>query len=296
MNGVSWGVRALDALTQGKGIYPSLYLLYSDAGAGKTTLTSYVPIARIAKQLTDVLGKLPDNARFIVMDGDGGFDLDRARQVWELNGLDPDEVEKRLLSVVFTTFAEQHDFICGRRRKGEEEEEAGAERTEEMEEVVKRVIDAGGLEAYLEKNDLRPLLVTLDPAVAIYRQMLLRTPAERRGLFLQEYGGKLDLQLSRLRRLSVVFNIPAFVTSWTKSPLAEAMKKMSERRGEPVVEYPVPFIGGRSFDFLPKHIWEIRMPREAVPERVLWVYKSKICRKGTTAMFRLCDAGIEEIR
>jgi RecA/RadA recombinase len=312
---LSWGVEELDRLTGAGIISRCLYLLYGETGVGKTTLSTYQPICRSALKLKETLGEIPEKVRWIVMDGDGGFDLDRLRQIVEANGLDWGEIEGKLLYTVFTTFSDQHRFICGAKKKKEEEEEepeapvsevvAPREATRFLEEVI----DAGGLEAWLAAHpEIVPLTVSVDPISAIYRGVLLRTPLEARSVQLMMMQGKMDLQLAVLRKLSVVYDIPVFVTTWSRSPLGKAFKEHEKKKAEKEakkkgVELELspetpdqPFIGGRTFGFIAKQIWEITAPSEYQPVRVAKVWKSRTVAQGRYARFRLCDAGIEPVK
>jgi RecA/RadA recombinase len=316
---LSWGVEELDRLTGAGIISRCLYLLYGETGVGKTTLSTYHPICRSALKLKETLGEIPEKVRWIVMDGDGGFDLDRLRQIVEANGLDWGEIEGKLLYTVFTTFSDQHNFICGKKKKkkeAEEELETPEEEVPVSEVAVPReatrfleeVINANGLENWLATNpEIVPLTISVDPIVAIYRGILLRTPLDARAVQLMMMQGKMDLQLAVLRKLSVVYDIPVFVTTWSRSPLGKAFKEHERKKAEKEakksgveLELPEtpdqPFIGGRTFGFIAKQIWEITAPSEYQPVRVAKVWKSRTVAQGRYARFRLCDAGIEPVK
>jgi hypothetical protein len=314
---LSWGVEELDKLTGAGIISRCLYLFFGETGVGKTTLSTYQPICRSALKLKETLGEIPEKVRWIVMDGDGGFDLDRLRQIVEANGLDWGEIKDKLLYTVFTTFDEQHSFICGKRGKKKEEGEEELMETpmsdvvapKEASRFLREVIDAGGIEAWLLAHpEIVPLSVSVDPISAIYRGILLRTPLEARSVQLMMMQGKMDLQLAVLRKLSVVYDIPVFVTTWSRSPLGKAFKEHERRKAEKEAkkkgEEPEltpetpdqPFIGGRTFGFIAKQIWEITAPSEYQPVRVAKVWKSRTVAQGKYARFRLCDAGIEPVK
>jgi hypothetical protein len=292
----TWGVKELDALSGG--IEKCLWMFFGKAGSGKTTLSAYQPICRIAEFFLETVGEIPPKGRFVVMDGDGGFALDRLQQICEARGIPFGEVKSRLVQVEFTTFQEQHSFICGpsRRKEAEAAEEAAEEKLlpPNVRETLKEV-SAKGLEGWLEEKGLRPLMITFDPMTAIYRGILLRTPLYSRTVAMQPYSGKLDLQLATLRRLGVVYSCPVFVTTWPSSPLGKAMAAAAEKKGKELPPPEQPFLGGRSFSFFPKQIWEIRMPEEGQPVRVVSVWKSRTGPTGRTARFRLSDRGIEGV-
>jgi len=249
----SWGVKPLDELTGGiqSGF---ITLIYGPTGSGKTTLSTYIPTCRIAKGLVEKFGEIPEEARFIVMSTDAGYSEERARQIWEANGLDAGKVERHVEYVEFTEFSEQHDYIKS-------------------------------LEKTIEKNGWKPVLLSLDPAVAIYRGQILRTDLKHRASVIGILTGKLDLQMSILRRLAVIHDCPCFVTSWPPSPIGEAM-------GGAPPETPV--IGGRQMGYLSKIILELSIPTEGLPDREVLLVKHRSKPVGGKAKFKLCDEGIRE--
>jgi RecA/RadA recombinase len=253
MKRYSWGLKELDDLTGG--IQSVLTLIFGETASGKTTLASYVPITRIALELKQKLGEIPDDGRFIVIDGDGGFDFDRLKQVVELNGLSFDEVRKHLDYAEVTEFEQQHELVKG-------------------------------LPARIEKEDVKPLLIVFDPMTAIYRGIILRTDMKHRAAVIGSYTGKLDLQLSTLRHLSVVYDVPVMVTTWPSSPVGEAFGVKSE----------VPFIGGRQMGYLPKMILKLSIIQEGSPEREVYLWKSKTLPSGRGVKIRLADPGVESIK
>lgn len=288
-------MKELDALCGG--MEKSLWLFYGKTGVGKTTLSCYIPITRISSYFLNILGEIPKEARFIVMDGDGGFAVERLMEILENNQLPVKEILDRIVCVEFTTFGEQHSFICGPRKKEEEEEEEVKEEKvlpRKMREILKEVSSVG-LEAWLEKKGLKPLSFAFDPMTALYRSILLRTPIASRSVAMQPYLGKLDLQLATLRRLGVIYGAPVFVTTWLSSPVGKAMEATGASKGRQPVPAELPFIGGRSFGFFPKQIWEIRAPEEGQPVRVAVVYKSRTSPSGRTGRFKLSSKGIEEV-
>lgn len=216
----------------------------------------------------------------------GGFDLERARQIWTNNGLDADEIQKHLYLKEFTGFAEHHNFI-----------------TKE-------------LEGLIGAREWKPLLIVFDPMTAIYRGIILRTDMAHRASVIGSYTGKLDLQLSTLRHISVVYDCPAIVSSWPYSKMSPAMieaglkketkelsklgivgakleKRLEMRRKQMAPETPC--IGGRAFGFIPKIIVELRMIEEGSPEREAYLFKIRGGKSGGTVKFKISDKGIEGI-
>lgn len=284
MRKYSTGLPELDALFGG--YQSTLTEFYGEQGTGKTTLSAYWPITRIAVELKEKFGEIPEAGMFIMLDGDGGFDFDRAEQIWKENGLGPEEIKKHLYYKEFTAFKEHHNFI-----------------TKELEDLI-------------EIKKWKPLLVTFDPATAIYRGIVLRTDMVHRATTIGTYTGKLDLQLGNLRHLGVLYDCPIIVSSWPQSKISSAMmesqlrkeskelskmnivgkqllKRLEERRRQMKPEIPI--VGGRAFGFLPKIIVELRRIDEASPMREAYLFKARGLPSGRTAKFKLSDKGIEGV-
>lgn len=248
----SWGIKELDEVTGG--IQSTLNMLYGETGSGKTTLAAYVPISRIVTELKNTIGEIPEKGRFFVIDGDGGFDFERATQIWESQGLNSDEIKTHLFHKEITGFDEQHKFV-----------------TKELANLI-------------EENEWKPLLFTFDPMTAVYRGIILRTDMRFRGVAIGSYTGRLDLQLGTLRHLAVTYDCPCIVTTWPGSPI---------RIGKEAVEGEFPFIGGRQFGFLPKLIVEISIPKHGLSFRKAYLYKARGLPVGKSCHFKLSDVGIE---
>jgi len=252
---VGSGIKEIDDTIGG---YQSgtLILFFGRTGVGKTTLTGYIPITQIYKfMMKKYKEKLPEKLKFVFMDCDGGFDFERAYQIWEANGLDPDDVKSHMIYSQPTTFDEQHTYI----KK---------------------------LEKLLADNKWEPILITCDAMCAIYRGIILRTAMKVRASVIGSYTGKLDLQLTYMRKLGVIYECPIVVTTWTSSPVGLAMGSEGE----------VPFIGGRQFGFLPKTIIEVLAESFDNPNRMIKLYKSRSTPAGKTAQCQLCDEGIKTIK
>ena len=223
---------------------------------------------------------------FIMLDGDGGFDLDRAKQIWISNGLDPNEIIEHLACKEFTKFSSHHNFI-----------------TKELKGVI-------------QEKKYKPLLIVFDPATAIYRGIILRTDMVHRASTIGQYTGKLDLQLSMLRHIGVLYDCPIIVTSWPQSRVGPAMieagirkerkvlsktgiageeldRRLEEKRRKTQSEIPI--VGGRAFGFLPKIIVELRILEEGSAEREAYLYKARGLPAGKSASFKLSDKGIESV-
>ncbi|RLJ03518.1 MAG: hypothetical protein DRP11_00560 [Candidatus Aenigmatarchaeota archaeon] len=244
----SWGVKALDELTGG--IRPILMMFYGETGSGKTTLAAYVPTTRIAIERK----KLESNEKFIVIDGDGGFDMWRAEQIWKNNGLEPDVMAEHLEYVEVESFDDQHQ-------------------------TVKKLPET------IEKRQIKPLLIVCDPMTAFYRGIILRTDMRHRATVIGQYTGKLDLQLTTLRYLTVKYKVPVIITTWPSSPVGKAFGAESE----------VPFIGGRAFGFFPKLIVELSVVERGRPVRRAYLWKAKGLPAGKTVEFKLSDKGVEDV-
>jgi len=252
----STGSKALDELFGG--YYTRVvHEFYGPTKAGKTTLSSYVPIGRIYNSIVQSKGSLPPKARFFVIDGDGGFDFERAEQVWKGLGIEnTEDVFDHLVYWQPTSFEEQHNII------------------------------AKELNKQIKEKSYQPLFIAADPLVAIYRGIILRTSHKYRMVTIGDYTGKLDLELITLRHIAVKYNIPVVVTSWPGSKAGEGM-------GAPPAEIPV--IGGRAFGFMPKLMVELRIPKDGCLVREAFLYKHRSKPEGRSCYFKLTDAGIADV-
>lgn len=268
----SWGLKSLDTLTGG--IRPTLHMIFGETATGKTTLAAYVPIVRIALETKQKTGSIP--GKFIVVDGDGGFDWERLQQIAENNGLKFDELAGNIMYWEVTEFDEQHELLA---------------------KTIPKIISEG---------KMKLLLITVDPLTAIYRGIILRTPLEHRLSTISIYTGKLDLQLATLRHLGVKHGIPVFVTTWSTSRAGDAMRatlaaKLAKEYGVSIEEamklvpgMETEFIGGRQMGFLPKLILKLSTVKHGSPERVITLWKARGSPSGVSIKIKLSDRGIEE--
>ena len=227
---------------------------YGPTGSGKTTMSSYIPSMRIAKEIVEKLGEIPESAKFIVMSTDAGFSIERARQIWELNGLSPNEVESHLVYEEFTSFKRQHNYI----KK---------------------------LEKKIEDEKWKPCLIALDPMITLYRGIILRSDMKHRASVTGRYTGRMDLQMVILRRIANLYDCPCMISSWQSSPIWEGL-------GSPPPETPA--IGGRQVGFLSKIMVELSIPLEGAPEREVLLVKHRSKPSGLKTKFKLVDEGIAE--
>jgi len=272
MKKYSWGIDALDKMTGG--LQSTLICIYGETGSGKSTLSGYWAIARIAKETIEKEGGIPENGKFYIIDGDGGFDIERAFEVWRGQGLNAEMIEQHVVHKEITDFAEQHKFI-----------------TKE-------------LMPQIEEKEERPLLLTVDPIIASYRGIILRTDPAHRAAVLGNYTGKIDLQLGMLRHIAVNYDCPAIVTTWPSSPIGSSMRESQIRsamkqhgisREEAERIFPrqeTDFIGGRMLGFLPKLIIRLSIPREGDTLREAYLRKARGMPSGKRCYFYLSDAGI----
>jgi len=217
---------------------------------GKTTLGGYTAVVSIYKSLSES-GKIPENARFYVVDCDGGWDWQRFSQIAKYHGCE--EAEDMIEYFDPTEFSTQHDIV-----------------TKTIPKMAK---------------DNPPLYIFVDAITALYRGMVLRTPMKTRASVLGTLTGKLDLQYVTLRRLSVKYNIPVTVVTWTTSPLSEVFGSQPES----------PFVGGRLTSFLPKIIVELRAPDVSIPLREAYLYKHRGRMSGVSCKFLLYDGGVKDV-
>lgn len=263
-NSYTTGSKSLDNLFGGfnKGV---LHCFFGPTGSGKTTLAIYTPIANIYKAEK---ANLTDKHKFFIIDGDGGFDIDRATDCWEANGLKANDIAKHLITWEPTEFSDQHKIFSG--GKG------GA---------------LGELETMISEEKCIPLLITADPMVAHYRGIVMRTDMSVRAMVLGNYTAKLDLQVSHMRQLAKSYNCPSIMTSWPASPVGAAMAKDGPG-GE------IPIIGGRAFGFFPKITVELRAKRDKVTEqfteRTAILFKHRSRPVGTSCNYTITDKGVSD--
>jgi len=251
--------KTLDELFGGYEAGGVIHLVYGVTMAGKTTLATYIPIMSISKYFYENIGKLPSHSCFIVIDTDGGFSPQRLEQILKANNLPSDEILDRVLIYRPIEFSEQHTFI-----------------TKELPDMIK-------------SKNIKPLLISLDPAIAIYRHIVLTTPAQYLADTIRQYTGKLDAQLVVLRAIGSRFNSVVTVTSWTRSIVGKILGAESE----------VAMIGGREMGFLPKTILFLdiikKSEEELTPYRIAVLYKHREKELGKQVIFKLSDRGVEDL-
>ena len=231
-------------------------LIFGPQNVGKTTLAGYVTITSIFRQ-----NKLEDNEVFVFIDGDGGFSFERFQQI---AGKDYDDLKARLIYREVVDFGDQHDLLA-----------AGPGGSPSM------------LEKELKDKDLKPALVVFDPFTAAYRGIVTRVDQKHKATTIQQYAGKLDLQLQSMRGLGVHNKCPVIVTTWPSSPVGAALAK--EEGG---TTNEVPFVGGRALGFYPKLIVELKPMKFGSGERVAVLFKHRSRPVGAAVRFKLIDEGI----
>jgi len=232
-----------------------LHCFYGPTGAGKTTLSAIIPIVQTTKWLIKQ-EKLTDKTVFAVIDTDGGFDWERLEIVAESNGIKYDELEKHIIYFNPGDFAEQHK-------------------------IVTRVLDN-------KLENKIPIVISLDPAVAIYQGIILRAPRNVKAVIIGEYIGKIDEQLQVLRYYAVNKKSIATVSTWPVSEVGEAISGIPPDQ---------PFIGGSRMGFLPKMIigieyyWTQEMQKHPTL-RIASLWKHRSRPAGLVTIFQLCDKGV----
>lgn len=234
-------------------------LAYGENGAGKTTYIAYTPIASISKFFIDATGKLPDNSKFFVIDTEGGFDIDRMEQILEAWGLPIDDVMRHVEHVKISDFDEQHKYV-----------------TSELPKTIK-------------DKKIKPLLIALDTAVAIYRGIVTRTPSSYKAVTIQQYAGKIDLQLTVMRGLAEEYNCLSTVSSWEKS------RMMIKTKEGTVTESEVPMLGGRQMGYIPKSILEFKILDRNKGWRFVYLYKHRSKPSGRWIVVKMTDRGFVDL-
>ena len=231
-------------------------LFFGPQGVGKTTLAGYVSMTEIYRQ-----NKLEDNEVFVFVDGDGGYSFERAEQI---AGKDWSNIKDRLIYKEVVDFGMQHDLLA---------------------------TGPGGSPSALEKelkdNELKPALIVFDPMTAAYRGIVTRTDQTHKATTIQQYAGKLDLQLQSMRGMGVRNKCPIIVTTWPSSPVGAALAKEGGTSNE------TPFVGGRAFGFYPKLIIELKPIKFGDGSRLAVLFKHRSRPVGTIAKFKLVDDGVQ---
>ena len=206
---------------------------------------------------------MAENQKFIIIDGDGGFDYDRARQIW---GDDYESIVEHLIRYEPVEFSDQHKYITEK------------------------------LPKFLRERNIRPLLVSADSMTAIYRGQVSRAPARYKAAIIGELTGKLDLQLVRLRAIAVEYNCPAVVTTWTSSPVGQSLRAKSE--SPMIARSELPMIGGRAFGFLAKCVVRLDLEEEVdtsgniVYKRTATLVKHRSRPPGISTEFEITNSGV----
>ena len=264
LNMILTKVKGLDELFGGY-LVGVLHGFGGETGSGKTHLTSYWPIIRIYQELTQVEGRLHEQQKFIVLDGDGGFDLDRFRQICRANKVPfEDIVNKHLVYKEIVTLSEQNQWIR---------------------EIVPKKI---------EEEHIQPLYIVADPMIVHYRAKILGTPRKYRLAEIGESTGKIAGQLITIRQIAVKYKIPACITSWTAGNIEITTEEESELGISAVFREKTPFIGGRAMGYMPKVIVILGRPIRELPLRMAYLYKHRSRPDGIVSYFTITNGGLED--
>jgi len=247
-NGIDKLIGAVDGGT--------LLLLFGSQGVGNTTLANYIPMVEIYRQ-----NKLEDNEVFVSIDGDGGYSFERAEQI---AGKDWADIRARLIYRECVDFSDQHDLLA-----------SGPGGSPSM------------LEKELKDKGLKPALVTFDPFTFAYHGIVTRTDQKHKTAVIQQYAGKLELQLQSMRGMGVRNKCPVIVTTWPSSPIGAALAKEDTAPNEQ------PFIGGRALGFLPKVIVELKPIKFGDGSRLAVLFKHRSRPTGAYVKFKLTDTGVD---
>jgi len=177
--------QALDSLFGG---YQAgrIHHFVGDAGTGKTTLSSYIPIVSMTNRIVNK--QVPqDKRRFIVACADGSFSIDRLKQIAEAHNADWDYIKRSLIYYDIVSFEHQHSLITR------------------------------DIMALIEVQGIKPLLVAIDPMTTHYRTKRLERDRKERMVWTQELLGYLERQMQSLNHIARVHGAVATVTNWPKS-------------------------------------------------------------------------------
>ena len=202
--------------------------IYGEAKTGKTTLAWYIPTISMFKCLSESK-KLPKHGRFILISTDGGFEVSRWQQLCEVHNVPFDELWKRSLVIETMDFSTQYKTV---------------------------VYD---LPSHIQSENIKPLLVTLDPATISYREMWKDVKQKDVLLVARELVPKLEAQLIMLLRFARQYNCVSIVTN--------IKRRFKGFKTENRSKYD--FYGGHSFAYLPYCC--LRLEREDVYSNIVTV-------------------------
>jgi len=202
--------------------------IYGEAKTGKTTLAWYIPTISIFKCLSESK-KLPKHGRFILISTDGGFEVSRWQQLCEVHNVDFSELWKRSLVIETMDFNTQYKTV---------------------------VYD---LPSHIANENIKPLLIALDPATISYREMWKDVKQKEVLLVARELVPKLEAQLTTLLRLARQYNCVAIITNIRKRFMGFGRSEGKQ----------FDFYGGHSFAYLPYCC--LRLEKEDVYSNIVTV-------------------------
>jgi len=184
--------------------------IYGEAKTGKTTLAWYIPTISIYKCLSEAK-KLPKHGRFILISTDGGFEVNRWKQLCEAHNVSFDELWKRSLVIETMDFNTQYKTV---------------------------VYD---LPSHIANENIKPLLIALDPATLSYKVMWKDVEQKDVLQVARKLSPKLEAQLDTLLRLARQYQCVSIVTNIKKR--FRGFGKDAEKKYD--------FYGGQNFAYLP---------------------------------------------
>jgi len=264
---ISTKVKALDELFDGY-IPGVLHAFGGETASGKTHITGYWPIVRIYQEITGVEGKLHENQKFIILDGDGGFDFDRFKAICKANNIPYNDIMKKHMIYKEVTSVKEQD------------------------EWIRKIIPQK-----IEEEHIQPLYLAVDPMIVYYRVKILRTPRKFRLAQTGEYTGILADQLIALGQIKAKYKIPVCVTSWPTGTVEISTASEEENPfGIPIIEKEkTPFIGGRAMGYMPKVEVILARPIVGLPIRQAFLFKHRSKADGILKYFMITDKGLADV-
>jgi len=261
----------LDELLGGGFLAGVTNTIYGDPGSGKTTI--------IMSSVLNALKDSDDNARALIIDTEAGWSEARIASIAEMLNMDVNETLKKIRVYKVTKLSEQHETVL---------------KTFEQD---------------IKTNNWLPILFAIDSIASIYHSQLLNTQTSLLASVARMLQGKLSTEIGHLLDFADIYEVPAIIVSWSRSPAAEnfdkkrkieALKAINEGNAEFDLEaglgaWEYPIIGGRHLIYYSKVLLHLRTLEAPSGEKLAVLEKSIEQPSNRCVRFRIGQRGIEEI-
>lgn len=266
---LSTGNKLLDELLGGGFLAGVTNTIYGDPGSGKTTI--------IMSAIINALKDSDDNARALIIDTEAGWSQARIASMAEAHGIDVNEALKKIRVYKVTKLAEQH-------------------------EVVMKIFEED-----IKTNNWRPILFAVDSIASIYHSQLLNTQTALLASVARMLQGKLSTEIGHLLDTADVYEVPAIIVSWSRSPAADSFQKRKRvealkaiQSGDPEFDleaglgaWEYPIVGGRHLIYYSKVLLHLRTLEITSGEKLAVLEKSIEQPSNRCVRFQIGQKGIE---